>query len=218
MSQPVRTVVHVIRHGEVHNPNGILYGTAPGFVLSARGEQMASAAANYLAGCDIQAVVASPLERAQQTAYPVASQQGLPIATDERLIEAWNFFAGRTVTRSDLYRHFYKLYNPFRPSWGEPYRHIAARMTAAVANLRRHAAGREAVVVSHQLPIWTLRLSLQGRRLWHDPRNRECALGSITSLRFDDDKLAWVDYHVPAPELVAAALAEDQEKKRLVKR
>ena len=69
-----------------------------------------------------------------------------------------------------------KLRAPLRPSWGEPYLQIAHRMLAAVYTAVHEADGRAAVLVSHQLPIVTVRRYLEGRRLWHDPRRRECAV------------------------------------------
>jgi broad specificity phosphatase PhoE len=78
-------------------------------------------------------------------------------------------------------------------------------MFAAVDDARDGAWGREAVVVSHQLPIWTVRSKLEGRRLWHDPRKRECTLASLTSLMFEDDELQSVTYSEPAAHLLARA-------------
>ncbi len=175
-----RTIVHVLRHGEVHNPRGILYGRLPGFRLSVAGEAQARAVASVLADHDITHVVASPLQRAQETATPIAEAHKLDIVTDENLIEAGNEFEGLKVAVGDgalsRPRHWWKLRDPFTPSWGEPYLQIAHRMLAAVNAARVAAVGHEAVVVSHQLPVWTLRRFLQGERLWHDPRHRQCGL------------------------------------------
>ncbi|HEY8371930.1 MAG TPA: histidine phosphatase family protein [Pseudonocardiaceae bacterium] len=197
-----RTVVHLLRHGEVHNPDGILYGRLPGFRLSTTGELQAKTVAEYLADHDVTHVVASPLERAQQTARPVAEAHRLEVATDERLIEAANEFEGLKVAVGDgalrSPQHWPKLRNPFLPSWGEPYLRIAHRMLAAVHRARAAAAGHEAVCVSHQLPIWTLRRFLEGRRLWHDPRRRQCSLASLTSLVFEDEELVRITYTEPA--------------------
>ncbi|HEY2724454.1 MAG TPA: histidine phosphatase family protein [Pseudonocardiaceae bacterium] len=197
-----RTVVHLLRHGEVHNPDGILYGRLPGFRLSDTGARQAELIAVHLADHDVAHVVASPLLRAQQTAEPIAAAHGLDVATDEGLIEADNVFEGRRVSVGDGAlrepRSWVALRNPFRPSWGEPYREVAARMLAAVHRAREQAAGREAVCVSHQLPIWTLRRYLGGQRLWHDPRRRQCSLASLTSLVFADEALADVVYSEPA--------------------
>ena len=197
-----RTVVHLLRHGEVHNPDGVLYGRLPGFRLSERGRDQADLVAKTLADADLAVVLASPLQRAQETATPVAAAHGLEIVTDERLIEGDNDFEGEKVSVGDGAlrdpRHWWRLRDPFTPSWGEPYREIAARMRGAVQRARELATGREAVCVSHQLPIWTLRRSVTGHRLWHDPRKRQCALASLTSLVFDGDALVQLRYSEPA--------------------
>ena len=202
MTAHVRTVVHLLRHGEVHNPGRILYGRIPGFRLSEHGRDQADLVAKALADADVTAVIASPLQRAQETATPVAAQHNLDVVTDDRLIEADNSFEGERVSVGDgalrSPRHWWLLRDPFTPSWGEPYRVIAHRMLAAVHHARALAAGHEAVCVSHQLPIWTLRRFVTGRRLWHDPRRRQCALASLTSLVFDDDRLVQLSYAEPA--------------------
>ena len=197
-----QTRVHVVRHGEVHNPSGILYGRLPGFRLSDTGRAQAVAVADALADREIVAVVASPLQRAQETAAPIAAEHDLAVDTDPDLIESANFFEGRRVGPGDGAwrdpRFWWQLRNPFTPSWGEPYAEIAARMTTAVDKARARGAGQEVVCVSHQLPVWTLRLHLTGRRLWHDPRRRECALASVTTLVYEGDRLVDVEYRRPA--------------------
>ena len=197
-----RTVVHLLRHGEVHNPGGVLYGRIPGYRLSERGRDQADVVAKALADADVAAVLASPLQRAQETATPLATAHGLDIRTDDRLIEAGTSFEGQKVGVGDGAlrdpRYWWRLRNPFTPSWGEPYQEIADRMLAAVHRARELAPGREAVCVSHQLPIWTLRRFVTGRHLWHDPRRRQCALASLTSLVFDDAALVQVRYTEPA--------------------
>lgn len=204
-----RTVVHLLRHGEVFNPEGVLYGRLPGYRLSDLGEQMAERAASALADRDIATVIASPMERAQQTADPIARLHQREIVTEPLAIEADNIFEGQRVSVGDgvlrqpaTWRH---LWNPFKPSWGEPYDEVAARMRQAVVNARESAEGREAVLVSHQLPIWIARLDAEGRRLWHDPRSRQCTLASLTSLTFDDDSLVAIEYTEPSRDLLPGA-------------
>ncbi|MEO6794536.1 MAG: histidine phosphatase family protein [Mycobacterium sp.] len=196
------TRVHLIRHGEVYNPDGILYGRIPGFRLSDTGRAQAVAAADMLADRDIVAVIASPLQRAQETATPIAARHNLAIDTDENLIESTNIFEGKSISPGDGAwrnpRFWWHLRNPLRPSWGEPYDQIAARMAAAVAKAHSRAVGHEVVCVSHQLPVWTVRQYLSGRKLWHDPRRRQCDVGSVTTLVYDGDQLADVEYRVPA--------------------
>ena len=209
MSDSTRTVVHLLRHGEVYNPEGVLYGRLPGYVLSDLGHEMAQRAADALRDHDLTHVIASPMERAQQTAAPIAASHGLAIGTEPLIIEADNIFEGQRVSVGDgvlkqprTWRH---LWNPFRPSWGEPYDEVAARMGAAVDIARERARGHEAVLVSHQLPIWIARLAAEKRRLWHDPRSRQCSLASLTSMSFDDDTLVAITYTEPSRDLLGRA-------------
>lgn len=203
------TTVHVLRHGEVYNPEGILYGRAPGFVLSDRGLAMAERVAERIGHRDITYVVASPLERAQQTAAPLAKVRGVEVVTDDRVIESENIFEGRpfsvgdgVLRRPGAWKH---LWNPFRPSWGEAYTQVAARMWAAVEDARDAAEGHEALIVSHQLPIWICRLHAEKRRFWHDPRKRQCTLCSITSFEFEGSELVSVSYAEPAGDMIPEA-------------
>jgi broad specificity phosphatase PhoE len=205
MSTP-DTVVHLLRHGEVHNPEGVLYGRRDGFHLSDLGRQMAEKVATTLQHRDIVHAVSSPLERARETIAPLALARRLEVQVDERVIESTNKFEGLTfgpghnaLRNPKTWRY---LWNPFKPSWGEPYDEIIARMMAAVHDARRVAAGHEAVIVSHQLPIWTTRLHAERRSMLHDPRKRQCTLCSLTSFRFVGDRLAQVAYSEPAGDLI----------------
>ncbi|MFK5647605.1 histidine phosphatase family protein [Ornithinimicrobium sp. LYQ121] len=204
------TMVHVVRHGEVHNPDGVLYGRMAGYHLSERGRAMAQATADALAERDVTHVVSSPLERARETAAPIAAAHDLEVGTDERLLESTNHFEGMTVGRGDgaLWRpaHWMVFTRPLLPSWGEPYAEIAARMQLALEDARQQAEGHEAVLVSHQLPVWTLRRSLENRRLWHHPRRRECSLASVTSVLFHRNLPVRIIYREPAAHLLAGAL------------
>ena len=203
-ASPQLTVVHLLRHGEVHNPEGILYGKLPGYGLSDRGHGMARLVADHLAGRDVTVVASSPLERARETAQPLLDAFRVSLRIDERLVEADNSFEGRDMNAGKSYldpRLWHLLVNPFRPSWGEPYGRIAARMLAVVDAARRTALGHEAVLVSHQLPVWTARNALENRRLWHDPRRRRCNLASLTSLTYQGDELVSLSYCEPARSL-----------------
>ncbi|EFV93013.1 fructose-2,6-bisphosphatase [Dietzia cinnamea P4] len=198
-----QTIVHLVRHGEVHNPEGVLYGRLPGFRLSELGRSQAETVARVLGkGHDIVSIVASPLQRAQETAAPLAETLGLPVGIDADIIEAENRFEGRKVggpggaLRDPQYWPI--LVNPLRPSWGEPYLQIAHRMIGAVYSTLDTARGHEAVLVSHQLPVYTTRRFLEGRRLWHDPRSRQCSLASVTSLVFEGTTLRDIVYSEPA--------------------
>jgi broad specificity phosphatase PhoE len=207
MSDPV-TTVHLLRHGEVHNPGGVLYGRMDGYHLSDLGQQMAQRVADAVGHRDVTHVIASPLERAQETARPVASARGLEVGTDERIIESTNVFQGKRFGMGDGVLKkpsaWVYLWNPWKPSWGEPYKEVVARMMAAVRDARDTARGHEAVLVSHQLPIWITRLHVERRSFLHDPRRRQCTLCSLTSFTFEGDELTTVRYSEPAADLIPA--------------
>jgi broad specificity phosphatase PhoE len=207
MIKGMSSIVHVIRHGEVENPEKILYGRQPGWRLSQRGEEMAQVIADWSKSIDLGAVHASPLQRAQETAAPIARAHSLDITTDEKLIEAANIFEGQKFELgSGVLKHpssWKHLVNPWKPSWGEPYEEQISRMLAAVFQVRDAAQGKDAILVSHQLPIWILRSAIEGRRLIHDPRKRQCTLASVTSIHFDDEAMiSGTSYSEPAKQLL----------------
>lgn len=209
--------VHLMRHGEVHNPDRVLYGRLPGYHLSELGYEMADRAAAYFAarrenGAKIASVAASPLLRAQETARPTAQALGLETGVEPRIVEAGNRFEGMSNVKERLRdpRLWPLLVNPFRPSWGEPYREQVDRVMGAVREHRDRAIdlagdGAEAILVAHQLPIWVTRLAAERRPLAHDPRKRECSLASVTSLDFDGGDLVAVRYAEPCADLLAQA-------------
>ncbi|MEY2709881.1 MAG: hypothetical protein RL031_754 [Actinomycetota bacterium] len=207
MLSAMSTTVHVARHGEVENPEKILYGRQPGWRLSTRGQQMAETLGEWSKSINLGALHVSPLQRAQETAAPIARAHGIEITTDERLIEAANIFEGKSfelgsgvLKHPSSWRH---LYNPWKPSWGEPYEEQINRMLAAVFAARKAANGKDAIVVSHQLPIWILRSAIEGRSLLHDPRKRICTLASVTSIHFDDEGvISGLSYSEPAGHLL----------------
>ena len=200
------TIVHLLRHGEVHNPEGVLYGRRPGYHLSDLGRRMAERVAEMVRGRDIVHVGSSPLERARETAAPTAEALGLRVQIDPRLIESTNVFEGKAFGTGDATltnpRNWIHLRNPFKPSWGEPYDEVVGRMRGAILTARDVAHGHEAVLVSHQLPIWITRLSAERRSFLHDPRKRQCTLCSLTSFHFDDRGLVQVSYSEPAGDLI----------------
>lgn len=185
-----RTTVHLVRHGEVYNPTKVLYGRLPGFRLSQTGLAQAEVVAKFLTGRDVVKVISSPLERARQTAAPLAKAYGLEVEIDPRIIESSNYFEGGVVEPGPgilLHpQHWHALRNPFTPSWGEPYKTVAARVMAAVDDARGAARGHEVVLVSHQLPVFVTRRAAEGRPMWHRPDRRQCALASVTSLVFQE--------------------------------
>lgn len=199
-------LVHLVRHGEVHNPEGILYGRIAGYHLSELGVRMADAAAQSLAAHPITALYASPLQRAQESAQPWSEQFELPITTEGRIIEPHNWFEGTSVRRELRNpRAWVQLRNPRRPSWGEPYKAVEARMLAAVEDAWEGNTG-EVVMVSHQMPIVMVARSVKGLALVHNPSRRRCSLSSITTLARKGDRFVEVDYQEPAGELLAQSI------------
>ena len=207
MLSAMSSTVHVARHGEVENPQKILYGRQPGWRLSTRGQQMAEVLGEWSKSIDLGALHVSPLQRAQETAAPIARAHGIEITTDERLIEAGNIFEGKSFEPgSGILKHptaWRHLYNPWKPSWGEPYDEQINRMFAAIFAAHKAANGKDAIVVSHQLPIWITRSAIEGRSMLHDPRKRECTLASVTSIHFDGEGvISGLSYSEPASHLL----------------
>jgi broad specificity phosphatase PhoE len=199
--------IHFVRHGEVHNPEKILYGLQPGWRLSDRGNEMAAVIGEWSTKLDLGAIHASPLQRAQETVAPIIAKHKLSLTTDKNLIEASNIFEGKKFELgSGVLRHpssWRYLYNPWKPSWGEPYEQLISRMLKGLFAARDAAGGKDAICVSHQLPIWILRSAVEGRRLLHDPRKRECTLASVTSFELDNEgMISSVSYSEPAKHLL----------------
>ncbi len=200
--------IHLVRHGEVYNPSGVLYGRLPNFHLSDKGKLMAEAAAEELKmqNFPVKAIFTSPLVRTQESAKPIEELFGLDAKTDENLIEPWNVFEGRKLSvkavamRPHWWWHFR---NPARPAWGESFKDIINRMEEAIETASASVKTGDVVLVTHQLPIWVMHLHLAGEKLMHDPRKRRCSLSSITSLSLADGKLTEISYLEPAKNLEA---------------
>ena len=207
-----RTVVHLVRHGEVHNPDKILYGRLPDYHLSTTGHAMAKRVAEYFRGTDVTHLRCSPMERTQETMAPIAEVLGLPVLIDGRVIEAENYLEGRQVSIASALRTprvWWQLRNPLRPSWGEAYPAVVARMRLAMRDAAEQAAGHEAIIVTHQLPVWMARRDAEGRPLVHDPRQRECALASVTSFTYLDGRITSISYTEPAADLLLTQVTDD---------
>ena len=202
-------LLHFVRHGEVHNPDRILYGRLENFGLSDRGHEMAKRVADTLQVRPIVKVISSPLQRAQESAKPIAEALGLSIDIDERLIEADNVFEGTRLSlhsvlkKPTTWAHFR---NPWQPSWGEPYRAIAGRMMAAAEDALESVEEGEVVLVGHQLPIWMLHKWIAGIPLPHIPASRRCTLSSVTSVRKVGERWKEESYREPASALLEDAV------------
>ncbi|MFV0432740.1 MAG: histidine phosphatase family protein [Leucobacter sp.] len=205
-------LLHLVRHGEVHNPDRVLYGCLPGFRLSENGHRMAEAAALELAGNDraVSRLLASPLQRAQESARPISSAFALELNTEDRIIEPSNVFEGMVKSGPDAAfkkpRYWYRYWNPWRPSWGEPYRQMATRMRDAMDDAWETTRDGDIVMVSHQAPIWIAHLDVAGKPLFHNPATRRCELSSITTFEKRGERWFEVDYRSPAAELLEDAV------------
>lgn len=194
------TTVHLVRHGQVENPAGVIYGRLPGYHLSELGRNQARAAAARLAERDLRAVWSSPLERAQETAALIAEPHGLEIVTDERLIESATTLEGIGRRARDFLlspRHWWSLRNPLKPSWGESFSQIRERMLAAVGESMRAAEGAEVAVVSHQTPVLVARLGLARRTVPPWLAFTPCETGSVTTLVVDGEDVVAASYFAP---------------------
>ncbi len=193
-------MVHLVRHGEVENPKGVIYGRLPGFHLSERGQRQAETAAERLRERDIAAVWASPMERAQETAAAIAAPHGIEIITDARLIESDSTVEGFGRKARDFLRspkHWWHFRNPMTPSWGESFVEIRERMLAAIHEAAGSIDGRELVVVSHQTPVLVARLALARRNVPPWLAFTPCGTGSVTSLELDHGRVITAAYFAP---------------------
>jgi broad specificity phosphatase PhoE len=189
--------VHLVRHGEVENPKGVIYGRLPGYHLSERGKLQARAAALHLADADLATVWASPMERAQETAAEIAAPHSLEVVTDDRLIESGNTFEGVAKTVWHLFSnpaHWWRFRNPFTPSWGESFGEIRARMMEAIREAAEGAEGRELAIVSHQTPVLVARLALARRRVPPWLGGTPCQTGSVTTLKLENGAVLSASY------------------------
>ena len=205
------SLLHLVRHGEVFNPGGVLYERIDGFGLSDLGHQMAAAAAHQLKaeGVEIAKLIASPLQRTKESVAPIEKLFGLQAELDPRVIEPWNHFRGlRPGPKAILKRPslILNLHNPAKPSWGEPFTEISSRMNQAALDHWSGSESGDVVIVSHQLPIWMLYRSSQGLKLAHDPRDRRCSLSSITTFEVVDGKLKEVSYREPGLDFAKSAV------------
>lgn len=189
--------VHLVRHGEVANPKGVIYGRLPGYNLSERGQRQAEAAAERLASEDVAAVWASPLERAQETAAAIAARHSLQMVTDVRLLESGSTFQG--ISRNVLGllvdpRRWWSLRNPMRPSWGESFGDIRIRMLDVIQEALADVGGRNVVMVSHQTPVLVARLALAGRRVPPWLGRLPCETGSVSTMVLEGGRVLSASY------------------------
>lgn len=151
-------ILHLVRHGEVHNPDHLVYADLPGFGLSVRGRAQALAAAATLSSHPIGAVWSSPLLRALRTAEPIAARHGLPVRvhpglTEWGLLVRWRGISWESVPDAFPGELEAYLEDPRTiPGTPETLEALAARTATALAEIASRAEG-PTVVVGHQDPI-----------------------------------------------------------------
>ena len=133
------SLVHLARHGHVHNPDDVVYARLPGFGLSAMGRMQAAALASRLETRQLTRIVASPLQRAVETALPVGADHGLTVEIDPDLSEWAMLDEWAGLGWSDLPVRFPRQFEAFmstpdRLSGPESLADLAARMTALHCN------------------------------------------------------------------------------------
>lgn len=193
--------IHLVRHGEVENPKGVIYGRLPGYNLSELGQQQAEATARHLSRAPVGAIWTSPLERAQETATAIAKHHELEVVTDDRLTESDSTFegVGRTLwTFLTSPRHWWRLRNPWAPSWGESFAQIRSRMLDAITDAVESAGDKEVVVVSHQTPVLVVRLALSRRSVPPWLGRVPCQTASVTTIVLEEGRVVDGSYFVPS--------------------
>lgn len=161
----MKTTIYLVRHGDVHNPEQILYERLPGYRLSELGKKQAHDLGKFLGKKKITALYASPMERTVETAGIVASyHSGLIIAEDDRLIEVSTIARGRKL--AELAAEHWDFYRPlYTNQGGETLQDIWKRMQKAIGDVVHKHSGQEVVVVSHGDPIMISMVKHKGKRL-----------------------------------------------------
>lgn len=148
------TRIFFVRHGEVDNPDKVMYGRLPGFPLSQNGRNQITKTAQFLSEENISAIYSSPLLRTKQTAEIISEILYLPINYSEEILEVRTSLQEKTF--SYVAAHFPKM-NVYisvknNPS-DETIENIAKRMQKFVDKIIKKHKGKNIVVVGHGDPI-----------------------------------------------------------------
>jgi broad specificity phosphatase PhoE len=213
VSEPVRTTLHLVRHCDVENPEGVLYGHLPGFRLSDKGVRQAHALGEFFAERPVREIYASPLERAQQTAHIIASYlDNAPVVTTPELVEARFGLHLQGVRPKDVplkrpLWFVHMLWPGLLPN-DESVAAMAARVRAPLSRLLRDFPGQEGICVSHGDPIQAFWVESERRHAYALHR-LQCAKGGMLSLSYEDGELVSQQYRPPRE--VGAPEAGDEE-------
>jgi len=191
------SVLHLVRHGQVENPQKIVYGRQRGWRLSDRGRAEAEAVARHLGGRPIARVYTSPLERAMQTATVIAGTCGGEVEPRDDLLEAllcapWEGRPWREVKRERSGEWARYLFRPLEVGGvAEDLRALATRMESALRAIAAAHPDQQVVAVSHGDPLKAGILALTGGDLRELHRN-PIPTGGLVSLEVDGPGLARV--------------------------
>lgn len=182
------TTVVLVRHATTSTTGKRLYGQSPGHDLDERGQRQAEAAAERLRGLAVDAVYSSPLERAQQTAKPIARAAGVRVRTRKGLIEPdvgdWTGKALGQLRRRKEWRVVQRAPSRFRFPGGESFRQLQQRAADEVEGLAREHPDGRIVCVSHADVIKVIVAHFIGLHL--DLLQRlDISPASITTLHLD---------------------------------
>lgn len=196
------TIVHLVRHGEVANPNHVVYADLEGFNLSPLGVRQVHSAASHLAQRPIEGVFTSPLARARQTATAIARHHHLePIVVDD-LVETRQYPGWTGHRWADLSAHFpgqverYLEDASTLDDVAETLDDVADRVTRVVVDTARSGL-HEFAIVGHQDPLQAGRLRLTGRHLSElliDPPSHASVVTIVS-----DDLINWTEAGVWRP-------------------
>ncbi|MEQ8672500.1 MAG: histidine phosphatase family protein [Aggregatilineales bacterium] len=142
-----KTIIHLVRHGEVHNPEGILYGRLPQYKLSQTGRKQAASARETLKARNLNAIYASPQPRAQETAGIIAEgHPALSVKTSEHIDEVLTPREGELL--SELMKTNWDLYTGNQPPY-EVQSDVLKRAQHFFATIRDAHHGQEIAAVTH---------------------------------------------------------------------
>lgn len=188
---PPSTLVLFVRHGRTPTTDRVVPGRAPGLHLSDDGLKQAMTVAEHVAVLpNVDAVYSSPLERAKETAAPIAKALGLRVRIDRGLLEAdcgdWTGMALKDLRKLPEWRTVQRHPSGFRFPNGESLAEMQVRMTGAVARLHARHPGRTIVLVSHADPIKAAVADALGTHLDHFQRVA-VATCSITAVAYGSE-------------------------------
>ncbi|MBV8300645.1 MAG: histidine phosphatase family protein [Candidatus Dormibacteraeota bacterium] len=209
MSEPVHTRLYLVRHCDVHNPQGVLYGHLPHFKLSSKGEDQAHALGRFFASTAVRRIYTSPLERAAQTAAIIASYvTNADIVTTDDLVEArFGRYLQGVRPRDVPWRRplwFLHMAWPGLLRRDESVATMAERVERPLRALLDDFPGEGGICVSHGDPIQAFWIRAENRPAYALHR-LQCAKGGRLDLDYAGGALKRITYEPPSVQSTAEA-------------